>query len=58
MVEDNVIPPNAVPFGEDKNGLPLYIARALLEVSYLSLWHHNTDRAISCRVGSVSTNCL
>ncbi|KAG2143864.1 hypothetical protein BD769DRAFT_1347846, partial [Suillus cothurnatus] len=32
MVEDNVIPPNAVPFGEDKNGLPLYIARALLEV--------------------------
>lgn len=31
MVEDNVIPPNAVPFGEDKNGLPLYIARALLE---------------------------
>lgn len=31
LVEDNVIPPNAVPFGEDKNGLPLYIARALLE---------------------------
>ncbi|KAG0696466.1 hypothetical protein DFH29DRAFT_197735 [Suillus ampliporus] len=31
LVEDNVIPPNAVPFGEDKSGLPLYIARALLE---------------------------
>lgn len=31
LVEDNIIPPNAVPFGEDKNGLPLYIARALLE---------------------------
>lgn len=31
LVEDNVIPPNAVPFGEDKNGTPLYIARALLE---------------------------
>ncbi|KAJ8595016.1 hypothetical protein M405DRAFT_878461 [Rhizopogon salebrosus TDB-379] len=30
LVEDNVIPPNAVPFGEDKNG-QLYIARALLE---------------------------
>ncbi|KAJ8595014.1 hypothetical protein M405DRAFT_929826 [Rhizopogon salebrosus TDB-379] len=30
LVEDNVIPPNAVPFGEDKIG-PLYIARALLE---------------------------
>ncbi|OAX33491.1 hypothetical protein K503DRAFT_804324 [Rhizopogon vinicolor AM-OR11-026] len=36
LVEDNVIPPNAVPFGEDKGGLPLYIARALLEgVLYL-----------------------
>ncbi|KAG1720399.1 hypothetical protein EDB19DRAFT_1835999 [Suillus lakei] len=23
LVEDNVIPPNAVPFGEDKNGFPL-----------------------------------
>lgn len=32
LVEDNVIPPNAVPFGEDKNGYVLYIARALLEV--------------------------
>ncbi|KAG2143472.1 uncharacterized protein EDB93DRAFT_1088379 [Suillus bovinus] len=32
LVEDNVIPPNAVPFGEDKNGSQLYIARALLEV--------------------------
>ncbi|KAG1853857.1 hypothetical protein C8R48DRAFT_777014 [Suillus tomentosus] len=31
LVEDNVIPPNAVPFGEDKNGSQLYIARALLE---------------------------
>ncbi|KAG2123417.1 hypothetical protein DEU56DRAFT_745392 [Suillus clintonianus] len=32
LVEDNVIPSNAVPFGEDKTGFPLYIARALLEV--------------------------
>ncbi|KAF9228098.1 hypothetical protein BS17DRAFT_692358 [Gyrodon lividus] len=32
LVEDNNIPPNAVPFGEDRNGAPLYIARALLEV--------------------------
>ncbi|KAG2338971.1 hypothetical protein BDR05DRAFT_992290 [Suillus weaverae] len=31
LVEDNFIPPNAVPFGEDKNGFTLYIARALLE---------------------------
>ncbi|KIJ61245.1 hypothetical protein HYDPIDRAFT_31547 [Hydnomerulius pinastri MD-312] len=31
LVEDNNIPPNAVPFGEDRNGTPLYIARALLE---------------------------
>ncbi|KAJ8584027.1 hypothetical protein M405DRAFT_747710, partial [Rhizopogon salebrosus TDB-379] len=30
LVEDNIIPPNAIPFGEDKHG-PLYIARALLE---------------------------
>ncbi|KAJ8587944.1 hypothetical protein M405DRAFT_934418 [Rhizopogon salebrosus TDB-379] len=30
LVEDDVIPPNAISFGEDKNG-PLYIARALLE---------------------------
>lgn len=36
LVEDNVIPSNAVPFGEDKTGFPLYIARALLEgVLYL-----------------------
>ncbi|KAF9234592.1 hypothetical protein BU15DRAFT_52475 [Melanogaster broomeanus] len=32
LVEDNNIPPNAVPFGEDRHGDPLYIARALLEV--------------------------
>ncbi|KIJ61189.1 hypothetical protein HYDPIDRAFT_116160 [Hydnomerulius pinastri MD-312] len=31
LVEDNNIPPNAVPFGEDHNGAPLYIARVLLE---------------------------
>jgi hypothetical protein len=57
LVEDNVIPPNAVPFGEDKNGTPLYIARALLEVGYLFPQYHNTDHAISFRVGSVSIFC-
>ncbi|KAH7882190.1 hypothetical protein F5I97DRAFT_1931907 [Phlebopus sp. FC_14] len=31
LAADNNIPPNAVPFGEDRNGCPLYIARALLE---------------------------
>jgi hypothetical protein len=36
LVDDNVIPPNAVPFGEDKGGLTLYIARALLEVRIIS----------------------
>ncbi|KIK17691.1 hypothetical protein PISMIDRAFT_214263 [Pisolithus microcarpus 441] len=29
--EENHIPPNAVPFSEDTNGCPLYIARVLLE---------------------------
>ncbi|KAL4077549.1 hypothetical protein J3A83DRAFT_4046134, partial [Scleroderma citrinum] len=35
LTEDNHIPPNAVPFSEDANGCPLYIARALLEVHSL-----------------------
>jgi len=35
LVEDGVIPPNAVPFGEDKNGSTLFIARALLEVGII-----------------------
>ncbi|KAG1791041.1 uncharacterized protein HD556DRAFT_662811 [Suillus plorans] len=43
LVEDNVIPPNAVPFGEDKNGSQLYIARALLEVGCFSQGYHNSD---------------
>ena len=31
LTEGNEIPDNAVPFGEDRNGCTLYIARALLE---------------------------
>ncbi|KAH7909989.1 hypothetical protein BJ138DRAFT_1009742 [Hygrophoropsis aurantiaca] len=31
LVEDNRIPPNAVPFEKDRNGCPLFIARALIE---------------------------
>jgi hypothetical protein len=32
LVEDKSIPPNAVPFGEDRNGQTLFIARVHLEV--------------------------
>lgn len=31
LTEGNEIPDNAVPFGEDRNGCTMYIARALLE---------------------------
>jgi len=31
LTEGNEIPDNAVPFGEDRNGCTLYVARALLE---------------------------
>ncbi|KAH7924335.1 hypothetical protein BV22DRAFT_1035228 [Leucogyrophana mollusca] len=31
LVEDNHIPANAVPFEQDRNGCPLFIARALVE---------------------------
>ncbi|KAG1759952.1 hypothetical protein EDD22DRAFT_781803 [Suillus occidentalis] len=47
LVEDNVIPPNAVPFGEDKNGTPLYIARALLEVDLGKAGSHLQHALIS-----------
>jgi len=33
LIEDQTIPPNAVPFGEDRNGHTFFIARAHLEVS-------------------------
>ncbi|KAG8215207.1 hypothetical protein J3R82DRAFT_8748 [Butyriboletus roseoflavus] len=33
LTEGNEIPDNAVPFGEDRNGCTMYIARALLEGS-------------------------
>jgi hypothetical protein len=56
LVEDDVIPPNAVPFGEDKNG-PLYIARALLEVKIISPLSITALKGLSFRVGSVSTFC-
>ncbi|KAG6330684.1 hypothetical protein ID866_8402 [Astraeus odoratus] len=35
LTEDSNIPPNAVPFSEDANGNPLYIARIRLEVHAL-----------------------
>ncbi|KAG1759953.1 hypothetical protein EDD22DRAFT_110045 [Suillus occidentalis] len=31
LIEDKSIPPNAVPFGEDRNGQTFFIARAFLE---------------------------
>jgi hypothetical protein len=34
FVEDKIIPPNAVPFGEDRHGSTLFIARAHLEVGF------------------------
>jgi hypothetical protein len=34
LIEDKSIPPNAVPFGEDRNGQTFFIARAFLEVRF------------------------
>ncbi|KAG2072049.1 hypothetical protein BDR04DRAFT_1097325 [Suillus decipiens] len=34
LIEDKTVPPNAVPFGKDRNGQTFFIARAYLEVGY------------------------
>jgi hypothetical protein len=37
LIEDKSIPPNAVPFGEDRNGQTFFIARAFLEVRFTTI---------------------
>ena len=56
LTEGNYIPPNAVPFSEDANGCPLYIARALLEVRRL-LYSCPLVTYLNFRDIFVSTSC-
>ncbi|KAI5983892.1 hypothetical protein EDD15DRAFT_1826638 [Pisolithus albus] len=50
--EENHIPPNAVPFSEDTNGCPLYIARVLLEGRlYLGKAAHHLNGAVVTYAG-------
>ncbi|KAG2143471.1 uncharacterized protein EDB93DRAFT_1252074 [Suillus bovinus] len=52
FVEDKSIPPNAVPFGEDRNGQTLFIARAHLEGGlHLGKVGYNTSGALISYVG-------
>ncbi|KAJ8595015.1 hypothetical protein M405DRAFT_418668 [Rhizopogon salebrosus TDB-379] len=49
LIEDQTIPPNAVPFGEDRNGHTFFIARAHLEggLHIGKVGHHITGALIS-----------
>ncbi|KAI6148016.1 hypothetical protein BKA82DRAFT_4147326 [Pisolithus tinctorius] len=50
--EENRIPPNAVPFSEDVNGCPLFIARVLLEGRlYLGKAAHHLNGAVVSYAG-------
>ncbi|KAG1740160.1 uncharacterized protein EDB91DRAFT_1248481 [Suillus paluster] len=52
LVEDKTIPPNAVPFGEDRNGHTFFIARAYLEGGlHLGKVGHHTSGALISFVG-------
>jgi hypothetical protein len=52
LVEDKSIPPNAVPFGEDRNGQTLFIARVHLEGGlHLGKVGYHTSGALVSYVG-------
>ncbi|OJA20950.1 hypothetical protein AZE42_03499 [Rhizopogon vesiculosus] len=52
LVEDKTIPPNAVPFGEDRNGSTFFIARAHLEGGlHIGKVGHHTRGALITFVG-------
>lgn len=52
LIEDKSIPPNAVPFGEDRNGQTTFIARAYLEGGlHLGKVGHHTSGALISYVG-------
>ncbi|KAG1816351.1 uncharacterized protein BJ212DRAFT_1480799 [Suillus subaureus] len=52
LVEDKSIPPNAVPFGEDRNGQALFIARVHLEGGlHLGKVGYHTSGALVSYVG-------
>lgn len=52
LIEDKTIPPNAVPFGEDRNGNTFFIARAYLEGGlHLGKVGYHTSGALISYVG-------
>ncbi|KAG1720398.1 hypothetical protein EDB19DRAFT_2029883 [Suillus lakei] len=52
LIEDKTVPPNAVPFGEDRNGQTFFIARAYLEGGlHLGKVGYHTSGALISYVG-------
>lgn len=49
LTHNDHIPPNAIPFCEDADGSPLYIARVLLEVPYLLTYGYRSLTSMDFR---------